>query len=212
MNHLDLHAHRTCSKISSSLQTFSGMSWQYLCGHHKTDIVTHSLQKASIYKSIANSLNIFRTLIIQPLYCHIFRYLLVLHIFMSALIKCLLGVNSWIGQYGPVMPLYHGKPIIIHFYSWNTINNILFLADLMADNQWGKIIISNEFRLGVINLNDLKKFSMVICHYSSRSRIYYRKTSSINRTKSQNLNVYNLVFQLSLLNPLKPGVKSRMKM
>ena len=40
----------------------------------------------------------------------------------------------------------------------------------------------------------------------------YRKTSSISRTKSQNLNVSNLVVQLSLLNPLKPGVKSRMKM
>ena len=42
--------------------------------------------------------------------------------------------------------------------------------------------------------------------------LYYRKTSSISRTKSQNLNVSNLVLQLSLLSPLKPGVKSRMKM
>ena len=40
----------------------------------------------------------------------------------------------------------------------------------------------------------------------------YRKTSGINRTKSKNLNVSNLVLQLSLLNPLKSGVKSRMKM
>ena len=37
----------------------------------------------------------------------------------------------------------------------------------------------------------------------------YRKTSSISRTKSQNLIVSNLVVLLSLLNPLKPGVKSR---
>ena len=35
----------------------------------------------------------------------------------------------------------------------------------------------------------------------------YRKTSSISRTKSQNLNVSNLVLQLSLLNPLKPGAR-----
>ena len=41
---------------------------------------------------------------------------------------------------------------------------------------------------------------------------HYRKTSSISRTKSHNLNVSNLVLQLSLFNPLKPGVKSRMKM
>ena len=40
----------------------------------------------------------------------------------------------------------------------------------------------------------------------------YRKTSSISRTKSQNLNASNLVLQLPLLNPLKPGEKSRMKM
>ena len=44
------------------------------------------------------------------------------------------------------------------------------------------------------------------------NQLRYRKTSSISRTKSQNLYVSNLVMQLSLLNPLKPGVKSRMKM
>ena len=36
---------------------------------------------------------------------------------------------------------------------------------------------------------------------------YYRKTSSINHTKSQNLTVSRVVLQLSLPNPLKPGVK-----
>ena len=40
----------------------------------------------------------------------------------------------------------------------------------------------------------------------------YRKTSSISPAKSHNLNVSNLVLQLPLFNPLKPGVKSRMKM
>ena len=42
----------------------------------------------------------------------------------------------------------------------------------------------------------------------------YRKTSSISRTKFQNLNVSCplLHLQLSLPNPLKPGVKLRMKM
>ena len=41
---------------------------------------------------------------------------------------------------------------------------------------------------------------------------YYRKTSSISRTKFQNLNVSCIILQLSSLNPLKPGVKLRMKM
>ena len=40
----------------------------------------------------------------------------------------------------------------------------------------------------------------------------YRKTSSISRTKSQNLNVSCIVLRLSSLNPSKPGVKLRMKM
>ena len=40
----------------------------------------------------------------------------------------------------------------------------------------------------------------------------YRKISNTRRNKSQNLNNYRLVLQLSLLNPLKWGVKSRMEM
>ena len=40
----------------------------------------------------------------------------------------------------------------------------------------------------------------------------YRKTSSISRTKSQHLNVSCILLQLSSRNPLKPGVKLRMKM
>ena len=40
----------------------------------------------------------------------------------------------------------------------------------------------------------------------------YRKTSNIRGTESPNLNVSRLVLQLSLPNPMKPGVKSRMKM
>ena len=39
----------------------------------------------------------------------------------------------------------------------------------------------------------------------------YCQSSNIS-TKSQNLNASHLILQLSLLNPLKPGVKSRMKM
>ena len=42
--------------------------------------------------------------------------------------------------------------------------------------------------------------------------IMYCKTSSISRTKFQNLNVSCILMQLSSLDPLKPGVKLRMKM
>ena len=40
----------------------------------------------------------------------------------------------------------------------------------------------------------------------------YRKVSNIRRTQIQNLNNSRLNMQLPLPNPLKPGVKSRMKM
>ena len=60
--------------------------------------------------------------------------------------------------------------------------------------------------LGVIQMYVWVSYKRVNCN------IDYRKTSSISRTESQNSNVSNLVLQLSLFNPLKPGVKSRMKM
>ena len=40
----------------------------------------------------------------------------------------------------------------------------------------------------------------------------YRKVSNIRRTESQYLNDSHLVLQSSLPNPMKPGVKLRMKM
>ena len=43
-------------------------------------------------------------------------------------------------------------------------------------------------------------------------RCDYRKISNMRHTKSQNSNDSHLVLKSSLPNPLKPGVKSRMKM
>ena len=40
----------------------------------------------------------------------------------------------------------------------------------------------------------------------------YRQISNIGRTKYQKLNDSRFIYQLPLPNPLKPGVKSRMKM
>ena len=50
-----------------------------------------------------------------------------------------------------------------------------------------------------------------IYHYCTRPHVYYRQTSDRSNTKSQNLNVSRLILQLLLPNPLKPKVKSRMK-
>ena len=40
----------------------------------------------------------------------------------------------------------------------------------------------------------------------------YPQASNVRHTKSQNSNVSHLILQLSMPNPLKPGVKLRMKM
>ena len=40
----------------------------------------------------------------------------------------------------------------------------------------------------------------------------YHKISNIKHTKYPNLNASRLILQMSLPNPMKPGVKSRMKM
>ena len=42
--------------------------------------------------------------------------------------------------------------------------------------------------------------------------VKYRQVSNIRRTKSQHLKDSRIVLRLSLPNPLKPDVKSRMKM
>ena len=56
-----------------------------------------------------------------------------------------------------------------------------------------------------------KKIYWAICG-NVRGHINYRKVSDIKRTKSKNLNDSRLVLKLSVPNPLKLGIKSRMKM
>ena len=64
----------------------------------------------------------------------------------------------------------------------------------------------------------LCSISLIFCRFyvmvMNPATIYmkYCKTSYISDTESQNLNVPHLVLQLSVYNPLKPSVKSRMKM
>ena len=51
---------------------------------------------------------------------------------------------------------------------------------------------------------------MIMCNFQDLFW-KYRQTSSISRIQSQNLIVSRLLSQLSLPNPLKPGVKSKIK-
>ena len=66
----------------------------------------------------------------------------------------------------------------------------------------------------VIKIRHAKMVTKLLTHWPQRDAtvINYRKISNITRTKSQNLNDSHLVLELFLPNPLKLGVKSRMKM
>ena len=48
--------------------------------------------------------------------------------------------------------------------------------------------------------------------FNNQPNNIYRQTCNISHTKSENLDISRLVLQLVLPNPLKSGVKSRMKM
>ena len=80
--------------------------------------------------------------------------------------------------------------------------------------RWNRQIVVNEsleVKKGCIEMHmeaTLTSTELVISHCN----LIYRKTSCISRTEFQNSNVSSILLQLSSLNPLKPGVKLRMKM
>ena len=60
-------------------------------------------------------------------------------------------------------------------------------------------------------------FGLLTAHVGNKvcrkyGNLIYRKVSNIRCTKSPNLNVSRLVLHLAVLNRMKPGVKSRMKL
>ena len=64
----------------------------------------------------------------------------------------------------------------------------------------------------VVSSDDLSVLAIGTMGPTGRLIFHLPKISNMIRTKSQSLNDYRRVLQLSLPNPLKPGVKSRMKM
>ena len=84
--------------------------------------------------------------------------------------------------------------------------------------------VNSDFRFDMVNIglpytqmNQLRahwlKYCWLLGSSSPTSTVVqdYRKVSNIRRTKSKNWNDSHLVLKSSLPNPLKPGVKSRMK-
>ena len=111
------------------------------------------------------------------------------------------------------------EPILTIRPLWTNFNEIWIKIQKFSFKKMHFKMLSAKwqpFCLGRNVLNFLP-ISPMVCPFTSRrfsfpSVMIYRETSNISRTKSQNLNVSHLVLHLSLSNPLKPGVKSRMNM
>ena len=79
----------------------------------------------------------------------------------------------------------------------------------------GIILINRTYMVVISQLrvkNHLQGYAEQVCGSHHCGNFNYPKISNIRGTKSQILNDSRLVLQLSAPNPLKPGVKSRLKM
>ena len=106
-----------------------------------------------------------------------------------------------------------GIPRKVFFSAWN-LDQLTKLA--FCCYRKSLYYLNKYIKYSVRNVKALpyKRASEIIrCYLGHHAhRFMYRHTSNISRTKSLKLNVSRLVLQLSLPNPLKPGVKLRTKM
>ena len=86
------------------------------------------------------------------------------------------------------------------------VNHIRISTEKVGCCNWSKYLVS----LHIVVITQWGSFTSQVSSHNLAA--IYRKISNIRHTKSPNLNVSHLVLQLSLPNPMKPGVKSRMKM
>ena len=96
------------------------------------------------------------------------------------------------------------KTDVMTLILWDLENVMRFIFSGTGPRDcWGKIANyqASQFSSGIFNFRFCKVALWA-----------YHQASSIGCKKSPNLNISHLVSQLSLPNPLKPGVKSRMKM
>ena len=100
-------------------------------------------------------------------------------------------------------------PVPMHFFQRPNVNGMK--CSVTTEYVW--TIVSSATEMMIVAMVLMKGIVEVRKWYCGKNAlIRYHPISSISHTKSQNLNVSRLILQLLLLNPLKPGVKSRMKM
>ena len=117
-------------------------------------------------------------------------------------------------RFGPIQVLIQwGLPNLHMTQRQPTHEEIVWWSDDPKEN-CGKINLYRHVAASEIEFN-IEAQGFKISFTSIECRLWitnYCQLSNKRRTKSQNINVSRLVLQWSLLNPLKPGVKLRMKM
>ena len=97
---------------------------------------------------------------------------------------------------------------------------LCFLSFLAIELAQAVLVYIVNAKTNGIETQEAKETVAILLTYFSQNSLvlapewlnYYRKISNIRHTKSQNLNDFRFILQLSLSNLLKLGVKSRMKM
>ena len=112
--------------------------------------------------------------------------------------------------------------LLITQSSFLYIVHSMWYSHMQRTNQWITwtkniaLYIWKTWYIYLLRFNDVTEYNENMQHvciwYSNHCHAKYRKISNISRTKSSNVNVSRLVLQLSLPNPMKPGVKTRINM
>ena len=109
-----------------------------------------------------------------------------------------------------LIELYHGWSLgliyIDSFFPWINQLTYIWICYLSA---FLDLWIGFYFSVCLIDCHQVTDGCFIDCFFTLRS---YRQVSNIRRAISQHSKDSCTVFRLSLLNPLKPDVKSRMKM
>ena len=124
-----------------------------------------------------------------------------------------LNAFSWMNE-----NIWISIEISVKFVPKGPINNIQALVQIMAWCRPGDKLLSETMLASLLMHICITRPQWIKSQYFMAVKISYFmpillcQTSNLSHTKSPNLNMSCLVLQLSLPNPLKPGVKSRMKM
>ena len=90
---------------------------------------------------------------------------------------------------------------------WKLMCSFGLLANSNSTKFYVKLFMNRQHNNPRVHITDAKYLQMGVYPMMCLHLVYHQ-TSNTSHIKSPNLNVSRLILQLSLLNPLKPGVKS----